>query len=384
MTSRDRASPVAFRAGHARADRWEDAVEAALRQAGPIPAGANLGFAYVSDRLAPAAAEILEHLKEATGVREWVGTVGVGVLATGTEYFDEPALVLMVAALPEGEFQVFSGRSRPPPLGARTPSGAEAAHFAIVHGDPNTDDIPELIEDMSAKVASGYLVGGLSSSRQATFQLANEVLQGGLSGVVLSSAIDVATRLTQGCSPLRQGADRAPVRHVVTEGERNIIAALDGRPALDVLKEDLGEVAARDLRRAAQAIHAGLPVPGSDTGDYLVRNLVGIDPQHKLIAIGGLVEPGMPILFCRRDRAAAHTDLLRMLDSIRRDFDAPPKGGLYFSCLGRGEHMFGRRSAELGVVRDRLGEFPLVGFFCNGEISHDRLYGYTGVLTLFR
>jgi small ligand-binding sensory domain FIST len=384
MTARRRDSPVAFRAGHARADRWEDAAEAALRQVGPIPAGANLGFAYLSDRLAPAAAEILAHLKEATGVREWVGTVGVGVLATGIEYFDEPALAVMLAVLPEGEFKVFSGRSRPPPLGARTSSGAEAAHFAIVHGDPHTDDIPELIEDMSAKVASGYLVGGLSSSRQTTFQIANEVLQGGLSGVVLSSAIDVATRLTQGCSPLRQGADRVPIRHVVTEGERNIIAALDGRPALDVLTEDLGEVAARDLRRAAQAIHAGLPVTGSDTGDYLVRNLVGIDPQHKLIAIGGPVERGMPILFCRRDRAAAHADLLRMLDSIRADFDAPPKGGLYFSCLGRGEHMFGRRSAELGTVRDRLGEFPLVGFFCNGEISHDRLYGYTGVLTLFR
>jgi small ligand-binding sensory domain FIST len=384
MTVRGRPGPVVFRAGHARAERWEDGVEAALRQVGAIPAGANLGFAYVSDRLAGAAGEILAHLKEATGIRAWVGTVGVGVLATGVEYFDEPALAVMLAALPDGEFQVFSGRSRPPPLGARTPSGAEAAHFAIVHGDPHTDDIPELIEDMSAKVASGYLVGGLSSSRRSTFQLANEVLQGGLSGVVLSSAIPVATRLTQGCSPLRQGAERSPVRHVVTEGERNIIAALDGRPALDVLREDLGEPAVRDLRRAAQNIHAGLPVPGSDTGDYLVRNLVGIDPRHKLIAIGGAVEPGMPILFCRRDGAAAREDLVRMLDSIARDLDAPPKGGLYFSCLGRGEHMFGRRSAELGVVRDRLGEIPLVGFFCNGEISHDRLYGYTGVLTLFR
>jgi small ligand-binding sensory domain FIST len=384
MTAHRREHPVAFRAGHARADRGEDAVAEALRRLGPIPTGANLGFLYVSDRLASAAGAILEHLKEATGVREWVGTVGVGVLATGVEYFDEPAVAVMLAALPEGEFRVFSGRSRPPPLGARTPSGAEAAHFAIVHGDPHTDDIPELIGDMSAKVASGYLVGGLSSSRQTTFQLANEVLQGGLSGVVLSSAIDVATRLTQGCSPLRQGVERAPARHIVTEGERNIIAALDGRPALDVLREDLGEIAAQDLRRAAQNIHAGLPVPGSDTGDYLVRNLVGIDPRHKLIAIGGPVEPGMPILFCRRDGAAAHEDLLRMLDSIGRDLDAPPKGGLYFACLGRGEHMFGRRSAELGIVRDRLGEFPLVGFFCNGEISHDRLYGYTGVLTLFR
>jgi small ligand-binding sensory domain FIST len=73
-----------------------------------------------------------------------------------------------------------------------------------------------------------------------------------------------------------------------------------------------------------------------------------------------------------------------MLDAISADLDGPPQGGLYFSCLGRGEHMFGRRSAELEIIRDRLGEFPLAGFFCNGEISHDRLYGYTGVLTLFR
>ena len=106
------------------------------------------------------------------------------------EYLDEPALAVMLAALPAGEFQVFSGKSRPPPLGRRTASGAEAAHFAIVHGDPETDDMPELIEDMSAKVASGYLVGGLSSSRAATFQFANDVLQGGLSGVVLSSRIE--------------------------------------------------------------------------------------------------------------------------------------------------------------------------------------------------
>ena len=376
MTASRAERTVAFRAGHATAPAWRDAVGAALDEIGVMPAGANLGFLYVSDRLADDAPALLAHLRRATGVSEWVGSVGVGVLAAGTEYLDEPAVVVMIGALPEGEFKVFSGRSRAPELGSRTASGADAAHFAIVHGDPNTQDMPDLIEDMSSKVASGYLVGGLSSSRAGTFQLANEVLEGGLSGVVLSSQIDVTTRLTQGCTPL-------PGRHVVTEGERNIIATLDGRPALDVLREDIGEVPGRDLRRAAQHIHAALPVAGSDTGDYLVRNLVGIDPQQKLVAIGAYVEPGMPIMFCKRDAASAREDLGRMLDSIAADLDGPPKGGLYFSCLGRGEHMFGRRSAELEIIRERLGGFPLAGFFCNGEISHDRLYGYTGVLTLF-
>jgi small ligand-binding sensory domain FIST len=377
MTASRAAPTLAFRAGHARAQDWRDATEEALHQLGAVPPGANLGFLYVADRLGGDSIDILAHVRAATGVDNWVGTVGVGVLATGVEYMDEPAVAMMLGAVPAGEFKVFSGKSRPPQLGGLTPSGAEAAHFAIVHGDPNTDDMPELIEDMSTKVASGYLVGGLSSSRSATVQFANGVLEGGLSGVVLSSRVDVVTRLTQGCIPL-------PGRHLVTEGERNIIVSLDGRPALDVLREDIGEALGRDLRRAAQVIHAGLPVQGSDTGDYMVRNLVGFDPKNKLVAIGAPVEKGMPILFCKRDALSAREDLHRMLDSIAAELDGPPKGGLYYSCLGRGEHMFGRRSAELELIGKRLGDFPLVGFFCNGEISHDRLYGYTGVLTLFR
>lgn len=384
MTGRGTATASAFRAGHARAARWQDAVEQALAASGDPPPGANLGFLYVSDRLGGSAGDMLDRLRNDTGVQEWVGSVGIGVLGSGVEYFDEPAVSVMLAALPAGEFQVFSGKLRPPTLGTRTTSGAEAAHFAIVHGDPETDDMPELIEDMSAKVASGYLVGGLSSSRSTAFQVANDVLQGGLSGVVLSSRIELATRLTQGCSPLRRGPAATPVRYEVTEGERNIIVALDGRPALDVLRAELEQEEGGDFRRAVQSIHVGLPVSGSDTGDYLVRNLIGIDPKHKAIAIGAYVEPGMQVMFCRRDGASAREDLGRMLDSIAGQLDGPPKGGLYYACVGRGEHMFGRRSAELGIIRERLGDFPLAGFFCNGEISHDRLYGYTGVLTLFR
>jgi len=377
---------MSFRAGHARASGWREAAEGCLAAIGEPPPGASIGFVYFTDHFVAEAAELVGYLRDATGIDEWVGSVGVGVLGGATEYMDEPAVAVLLADLPEGEFRVFSGKARPPAAGERTASGAEAAHFAIVHGDPGTHDMPELIEDMSGKVASGFLVGGLSSSRGASCQVANAVLRGGLSGVVLSSAIPVATRLTQGCTPLGMDAG-APARHVVTEGERNIIVTLDGRPALDVFLEDVGEVLARDLRRAARFIHAGIPVSGSDTGDYTVRNLVGIDPQNRLLAIGAPVEKGMPLMFCKRDAQSAREDLGRMLESIAHEIGGRrggrPRGGLYYSCLGRGEHMFGARSAELEIIRARLGEFPLVGFFCNGEISHDRLYGYTGVLTLF-
>lgn len=376
-------TPV-FRVGHASSRHWQEAARACVDQLRPVPTGANLGFVYFSDHFTAHAAALVDYLKAQTGIASWVGSVGVGVIATATEYFDEPALAALAGCFPEESFKVFSGRSQPPKPGERTPMGAVASHFAVVHGDPNTDDIPELIEDMSRKVASGFLVGGLSSSRTHTVQVADEVLQGGLSGVVFSSEVRVATRLTQGCAPLHgREAGRALLHHRVTECERNIIVALDGRPALDVFKEDIGEILARDLNRAANLIMAGLPVPGSDTGDYLVRNIVGIDPRNGLLAIGAPAETGMPIMFCRRGGDAARSDLRRMLKSMASDIESPPRAGLYYSCLGRGAHMFGEKSAEMRMIQEQLGEFPMVGFFANGEISHDRLYGYTGVLTLF-
>lgn len=88
-------------------------------------------------------------------------------------------------------------------------------------------------------------------------------------------------------------------------------------------------------------------------------------------------------MFCRRDRDSAVDDMRRMLADLRRRAgNAPIRGGLYFSCCGRGPNQFGPESAELRLVADELGAFPLVGFFANGEISNNRLYGYTGVLTL--
>jgi len=198
-------------------------------------------------------------------------------------------------------------------------------------------------------------------------QIANAVLSGGLSGAALAPEVAVATRLTQGCVPY-------PGRFRVTECADNIIGALDGKPALDVLRETIGA--------ETRGVLVGLPVPGSDTGDYTARNLVGIDPRNKLIAIGDIVEPGAELVFCRRDRDAARLDLTRIVGELKHQ-TPKPRGALYFSCLARGEHMFGSRGAELELIRRTLGEVPLVGFFCNGEISRDRLYGYTGVLTLF-
>jgi small ligand-binding sensory domain FIST len=318
--------------------------------------GGGLGFVYFTDELLASAGDIVRALREQTGVADWVGSVGTGVIATGAEYQGEPALAAMVAGV--DAYAVFSGKS---------PLKAGDAHFAVVHADPGAPDVGGLVADVAARLATGYVVGGISSSRSSTVQVANDVLSGGLSGATFGRSVSVTTRLTQGCAPF-------PGRFRITGCVDNVIATLDGRPALDVLLETIGGERAQLL--------VGLPVPGSDTGDYTARNLVGVDPEKRLIAIGDLAEEGTEVLFCKRDSAAARADLVRILGELKAAVPAP-RGALYYSCVARGEHMFGGRGAELGIVQQALGDVPLVGFFCNGEISRDRLYGYTGVLTLF-
>jgi small ligand-binding sensory domain FIST len=364
-----------FRHGYSADADWRRAAHVCLEQLGS--GGGTLGFLYATDYFAADLGLILEEMKEATGVPHWVGTVGMGVLATGRELVDEPALVAMIGDLDRNAFRVFGTvRATEQIAGTalRCPGGE--SNFAVVHADPTNADVAELVNALAGKVESGFLVGGLTSSRRLNPQIADGITEGGISGVVFTEDVAVATRLTQGCSPIGP-------KHTITECQRNIILSIDGKPALDVMREDLGERLGKDLNRIGGQIFVGLPIRGSDTGDYLVRNLLGIDPQSKLIAIGELVQQGQQVTFCRRDLDSAAEDMNRMLESIKKGLFGKPKGGVYYSCLARGPNLFGRKSEELGLIRDALGEFPLVGFFCNGEISHNRLYGYTGVLTLF-
>ncbi|MDT3707578.1 MAG: FIST C-terminal domain-containing protein [Thiobacillus sp.] len=362
-----------FKFAHAAHADWTQAAQACMNQLGAIPVSATLGFLYVSDALAGELGAILAFFRSATAMPHWTGSVGVGVCATGREYLQEPAMVVMLAEFDPADFSMLPLLQTPQDIDAHPLADA---YFAMVHGDPANNRIQELIEGLSARLSSGFVVGGLSSSEGVCAQISDGVVSGGLSGVLFSDRVPLATRLTQGVSPLGP-------RHRVTAANKNVIGSLDNRPALDVMKEEIGEVLARDLRRAAGYIYVGLPVSGSDTGDYVVRNILGVDPQNHLVAISEYIQPGDELLFCRRDQQAAEDDLLRMLAAIRAQLNGPIRGGVYYSCLGRGQHMFGTPNRELGLIRDTLGDFPLVGFFANGEISHNRLYGYTGVLTLF-
>jgi Uncharacterized protein conserved in bacteria len=349
--------------------------------AGHTNAAAAIGFLYLTDHFAQDFARIRCRLQAATGVAHWVGSIGTGVIANDGkhdpfELNDQPAVVAAVAPMPAGSFRLVDQLDLEAPAPEPAPRLAESAYpFGIVHVDPNPPAAMEEINELAVR-SGGFLVGGLVSSRRPLPTHAPPFAGRAVSGVMFDATVPVQTGLTQGCSPL------GPTR-VITEGQDHLIMSIDGRPALDVFREDIGELLARDLKRVGNYVHVAFPLADSDRRDYLVRNLIGIDPMRRWLAVGEHVASGERLMFVRRDPASARTDLEGMLRSLSRRLDAPPRGAVYFTCVARGENMFGRAGEELAIIRQELGPIPLAGFACGGEICNGRVYGYTGVLAVF-
>jgi small ligand-binding sensory domain FIST len=363
-----------FRAAQGRGSVWHQACAQCIEQLAGPPA-ARLGFVYASDPLADALDLIVARLREATGISTWIGTGAAGVCAGGREYVEDGAIVTLVMPIAEDGFCLLDGMSEPG-RGAAASLPRDWASCGIVHGDPRQQDIATTIASLSAH-SGAFLIGGLTSARASALQLAGRPAEGGVSGVFLSAEVEVVTGLSQGCSPVGPA-------HEVTASQGPWVMTLDGRPAVDVLKESIGEVLARNLERIGGFIHVALPTLGADRPDYVVRNLLAIDLRRAAIAVADVLRPGDQVMFVKRDGTEAQADLRRMLDDLRRRTAGRPiRGALYHSCVARGPHMFGPDSAELRMIERALGPMPLAGFFTNGEIFRDRLYSYSGVLTLF-
>lgn len=341
------------------------------------PAG-GLGVLYLTDSYAADFPRIADVLKAETKIETWVGTLGLGVIANRCAAFDRPAAAGMVIDVPSDAYRLIARTPIPDRWPDELMRWAETVNpvCGLVHADGTTPALAELIETL-ARRSGAYLVGGLTCSRSTQHQLAADMGGGGVSGVLFSPDVPVTVGLTQGCSPLGPS-------HEITAGESNVISEIDGRPALEVFKEDIGEMLAHDLQRVAGYVHVAFPVSGADgNADYLVRNLMAIDPQNGLLAVGTEIAPGDRIMFVRRDPMSAQKDLQRMLTDVRKRMPGAARGAVYVSCVARGPGMFGSESAEAEIISDALDGVPVVGFYAGGEISNDRLYGYTGVLLTF-
>jgi len=441
-----------FPYGHATHPQWQFAAALVLAQLRAQMAQASyassptLAILYITDHYANQAQAILDYLSaELPEVTDWSGTVGVGIASNNVEYFDEPALCVMLCDVPADQYRVFSGvaplatledpddellKELPPPV--------FQAHTALIHVDGGMPDAAEMIADLSARTRTGYLFGGFAASRSNTVQFsvssdgningqgaASGVFAGGLSGVAFSDEVLLLSRVSQGCQPLTANGSKT---RTITACDGNLVIELDGEPALDVLLRDLN-VSLEQPQQALEAVRATLvglsqdsqvtSHPGIFGSDVRVRHIIGLDPVKRGVAVAQAAETGMNLAFCQRNVAAARTDLVRICAEIREELESqsqpeemawgdnaglaeladrsfqygqsdngglPAKriaGAIYVSCSGRGGPHFGSPSAELQIVRKALGDVPLVGFFAGGEIARHHVYGYTGVLTVF-
>ncbi|ARU04283.1 hypothetical protein CCO03_05960 [Comamonas serinivorans] len=412
-----------FPVAHATHPDWNMALGLVVAQLKAALAGVSspppLGLVYLTDHFAAQAEALLAGLRQAVpSVSSWSGAVSIGVLADEAEYLDEPALAVMLLDLPESEFCVFSGIA---PL----PSHFDA-HTALVHADADMTELGENVRELASRMVSGSVFGALSTTRSRVVQVAHQpgqdaeesVLEGGLSGVAFTHRIGVQMRLIHGCKPI--GRER-----VLTEAEGNLLLALDGEPALDQMLGDLNV----SLDQPRQALHAvrdtllainGRPeaerrYAGQLPAKAHVRSVVGVDPSRSGLALAEAVDEGATVTFCQRDRAFARADLTRVCTALRESLEpealdavqaqrllaqaeAPDResrwlhagleseriaGAVYMSCVSRGGGYFGAPGAELQLLRHALGRVPVVGLMAGGEIAHDAVHGFSGVLTVF-
>lgn len=325
-----------------------------------------------------------------------IGCTGGGIIGAGRELEGTPAVSLTAAHLPGVTLRTFHLEGAEigdtPDDDARLVertgvSSTEEPTFVLLT-DPFTFDSNALVRRLDALYPRAVKLGGLASggrhAKDNVLFFNMSIHHSGAVGVSMTGNVTVDTVVAQGCRPIGQ-----PM--LVTRHDDNVILELGSKPALAVLRDLFNGMDARDRELAQSSLFVGVEMRDQreyHQGDFLVRNIIGVDAKRQGIAIGAVLTPWQVVQFHLRDATTSAEDLARLLDRTKSSLPGTPEGALLFSCLGRGEHLYGEAGHDSRLVQQRFGTIALGGFFCNGEIGPvgDRtfLHGYTSAIGLFR
>ncbi len=373
-----------------------EVVDQAQQQLGPLTP--HLGLIFVSATFTSDYPRLLPLLRERLPETLLIGCSGGGVLGTGREVEGQPALSLMLAHLPEVTLTPFylNGEDLPdldaPPEGWVEAVGVaprEQPHFLLLAS--LSSEITDLLQGLDFAYPSSVKVGGLVSGGRVSESYAlfyqDQLLHSGVLGLAFTGNIVLEAVVAQGCRPIGETLR-------ITEAERgNIILKLDGRSPLDVLQELVASLSEADRQLAQQDLLVGVATDSFkaklEQGDFLIRNLMGVDPRSGALAVADRLRPGQRIQFHLRDARASAEDLELVLNRFLRESNAggQPAGALMFACLGRGKSLYGEPDFDSRLFTQQMGDVPLSGFFCNGEIGPvggvTFLHGFTSAFGLF-
>jgi len=350
----------------------------------------SLAVLFASAHFLDSADALLAAIAEQTGPLPLIGCVAEAVAGGAREVESEPAISLWLGA-GLGPVETFTMEFiRTPSGGAyggyRFPRDAAGVHLMIC--DPFTFPADGLLTHLNEQRPGAVVMGGLASaalrSRQSQLFLDDRVLSSGAVGVHLPRA-EVHPLVAQGCRPVGDA-------YIITGAQGNVIHELGGRPPLTRLQEMAAALPGRDQELLAQGILLGVVIdeyraePGQ--GDFLIRGLIGADPDSGAIAVGDEIQVGQTVQFHVRDAASADEDLRRALERESAALGGcRPAGALLFTCNGRGSRMFTAPDHDAGLIATMLGDIPMAGFFCAGELGpvggQNFLHTFTASIALF-
>lgn len=379
-----------------------DAVE---RAASLLQAPADLALVFISAAFTSEYPRLLpllqERLSETTVILGCGGGGIIGMTQEGQmqELENSPALSLTLAHLPEVNVKGFHvGAEELPDLDSPPDtwidligiSPANQPQFILL-SDPFSTGINDLLQGLDFAYPGSVTVGGQASGssmpgRSGLF-CNNRLYRSGTVGVAMSGNIVLETIVAQGCRPIGKP-------YVVSKAERNIVLELDERSPLEVLRDLIESLSDADRQLAEHSLFIGVVrnefKQDLEQGDFLIRNLLGVDPKVGAIAIGDRVRSGQRIQFHLRDAQTSAEDLEWLLQRYQKQTHEHPTaaGALMFSCLGRGEGLYGQPNFDSELFSRYLSDIPLGGFFCGGEIGpvggSTFLHGYTSVFGICR
>lgn len=341
--------------------------------------------------------ELPDCLLDEIPARHLIGASSGGVVGGAREVEDGPALAVLAARLPKVGLHPrhltadeLPGPDDPPGewwerLGLHP---RDARGFVVVP-DPFSFPVTRLLDGLDYAYPSCTKVGGLASGgvgagRNVLF-IDRRAARAGSVVLGLSGRVTLHALVSQGCRPIGAAG-------TVTRCDGHELVAVDGKPALAFLEEQLQSLDEREIELAQRApMFVGLAMdpfatdmPGA--GEFLIRQILGVDRRSGSLSIGGTPRVGRKVQFHLRDGDSSSDDLERTLDGV--DPAHPPDAALLFSCVGRGQHLYGVPDHDSDAFRRTVGATALTGFFCNGEIGPvggtTHLHGYTSVFALLR
>lgn len=361
-------------------------------------AAPDLAVAFVSPQHRESYAALPGLVREALGGPLLLGCSGGGIIGNGQEVEQRPALSITAALLPDVTLTPFQLEGqRLPDLDAGPQSweellgvSAAARPQFVLLADPFSFPAQNLIMGLDFAYSAAAKIGGLASGgsepgSNALF-LGDRAYPAGAVGVALHGNIVVDTVVAQGCRPIGRAMR-------ITQSRRNMLESLDGETPLTILRGMFPTLSPRDQDLMRHSLFLGVVmdefVDAPQQGDFLIRNVMGMDDRSGALAIGEMLKEGQLVQFHLRDAETSAQDLTLALERYAGDNrENPIHGALLFSCLGRGQYLYGRPNHDTDLFRDKLGSAPLGGFFCNGEIGPvggvTFLHGYTSSFGIFR